>query len=345
MKNIYPSYYKKFRCIADKCPDSCCKGWDVVVDDEAHEYYSSVSGSFGEKLKKLTEIDGDGDRIFTSQNGRCPFWNSAGLCDIYTKLGEKHLCRTCKSFPRITQDYTVFSERLLSLACPEAARLMLSEDCAYENFKEYGDDFSECDYSGDFMKFLLASREELSKIFTDRSVIFSKRLQKALMYAKELQNAVDSEAYEPISAEKIVLPVTFRKKSPLFIFSLHNGLDIMSNEWHEILCRAEKHAENKVSQKYDVLFERMSQYFIYRYFLTSIDSFDLISAVKRIFCAYAVIGAALCEECGAPEKLFWLYSKEVEHSYENSEALEFEFMTDPRFQTDNLCAMLTPCEN
>ena len=32
MKNIYPSYYKKFRCVADKCPDTCCAGWEVVVD-------------------------------------------------------------------------------------------------------------------------------------------------------------------------------------------------------------------------------------------------------------------------------------------------------------------------
>ena len=26
--------YHDFRCIAEKCPDSCCAGWQVDLDDE-----------------------------------------------------------------------------------------------------------------------------------------------------------------------------------------------------------------------------------------------------------------------------------------------------------------------
>lgn len=33
----YPDYYKKFRCIADKCPDTCCSDWQIVIDDESLE--------------------------------------------------------------------------------------------------------------------------------------------------------------------------------------------------------------------------------------------------------------------------------------------------------------------
>ena len=32
MKIIKPDYFDNFRCIADRCPDSCCKEWDVLVD-------------------------------------------------------------------------------------------------------------------------------------------------------------------------------------------------------------------------------------------------------------------------------------------------------------------------
>ena len=32
---IYPPFYKRFRCMASACPDSCCVGWEVVVDDDA----------------------------------------------------------------------------------------------------------------------------------------------------------------------------------------------------------------------------------------------------------------------------------------------------------------------
>ena len=35
----YPDYYKKFSCIADKCPDTCCGKWQIVIDDDSLEKY------------------------------------------------------------------------------------------------------------------------------------------------------------------------------------------------------------------------------------------------------------------------------------------------------------------
>ena len=32
-----PHYYRKFRCTADKCPDTCCAGWQIVIDEETLE--------------------------------------------------------------------------------------------------------------------------------------------------------------------------------------------------------------------------------------------------------------------------------------------------------------------
>ena len=37
MLQIYPPFYKRFRCMASACPDSCCVGWEVVDDDAALE--------------------------------------------------------------------------------------------------------------------------------------------------------------------------------------------------------------------------------------------------------------------------------------------------------------------
>lgn len=33
MKIRVPDYYDEFECIADKCTDTCCAGWQVDVDD------------------------------------------------------------------------------------------------------------------------------------------------------------------------------------------------------------------------------------------------------------------------------------------------------------------------
>ena len=37
IKVFVPSYFKKFRCIADKCPDTCCAGWEADLDGEIIE--------------------------------------------------------------------------------------------------------------------------------------------------------------------------------------------------------------------------------------------------------------------------------------------------------------------
>lgn len=320
MKNIYPSYFEKFRCIADKCPDSCCRGWDVVVDDETNEFYKTVGGEFGEKLKRLTEIDSDGDRIFVSQNERCPFWNSDKLCDIYINLGEEHLCKTCREFPRITQDYTAFSEHLLSFACPEAARLMLATDNAYDDFTNYDSDFSDCVYSAELMRFLLNAREKLKAIFTDKSLPFSGRLNVAVQFCERVQNAIDDFDYNAdIAVDKGYTTYIINKKSSSEIFNAHKEFDIMTDEWREILCKASEHAGEQIPERFNVLFERMTLYYIYRYFLTAVDSMDVMCTAKRIHCAYVVIGGALLTDEYEAEKLFCLYSKEVEHSYENAD--------------------------
>ena len=37
-----PSYYKNFRCIADKCPDNCCRGWEIDIDEDTLDYYKDL---------------------------------------------------------------------------------------------------------------------------------------------------------------------------------------------------------------------------------------------------------------------------------------------------------------
>ena len=48
----YPDYYKKFRCIADKCPDTCCSDWQIVIDDESLEKYRNYAGEYRQTLHR-----------------------------------------------------------------------------------------------------------------------------------------------------------------------------------------------------------------------------------------------------------------------------------------------------
>ena len=125
MKLIKPSYFDEFRCIASACPDSCCKEWDVQIDNDKAALYRSLSGDLGDRLREvLTEEDGE--TVMTIIDGRCPMWREDGLCRIQAELGEDALCKTCREFPRLTHDYGNFVEMGLELSCPEAARIILS---------------------------------------------------------------------------------------------------------------------------------------------------------------------------------------------------------------------------
>ncbi len=313
MIHIYPTYYQKFKCIANKCPDSCCKGWDIVVDDETDAYYSTVKGEFGDKIRKLTTTDSDGDRIFVSQNGRCPFWNKDMLCDIYINIGEEHLCRTCQNFPRLTQDYTAFTEHLLSFACPEASRLMLEEDNAYKDFTDVEYDFSDCDYDAEMMKILLEARKNTTEILADENYSFAENLSECLEYNQRIQNVFDGDETEIFSIEN--------KSDIHTIFNMHKEFDIMTDEWRELLDKTD--ISKGISSNYDAQFKRLALYYVYRYYLTAIDTMNVVSTIKRIACAYVVIGNLLQVTNCSVEKLFTLYSKEVEHSYENTESFSF----------------------
>ena len=39
MEITRPDYYKEFSCIAGACPDTCCAGWQIVIDDKSLKKY------------------------------------------------------------------------------------------------------------------------------------------------------------------------------------------------------------------------------------------------------------------------------------------------------------------
>ena len=120
-----PDYYKEFHCIADKCKDSCCVGWEIDIDEDTYEYYHQVEGEFGDRLR--TEIRKGKDTSFRLHKGRCPFLNKQNLCDIVTELGETALCEICTEYPRFTLEYNDVKEKCLGLSCEEAGRIIFSK--------------------------------------------------------------------------------------------------------------------------------------------------------------------------------------------------------------------------
>ena len=135
-----PDFYDSFHCIGGKCPDNCCIGWELDIDDDTYEYYRSVKGPFGERLRenmsgaeKSSESESVSFRL--QVDGRCPFLNSENLCDICLELGPDALCRICTDYPRYSFEWGDTIEKSLTLSCPEAGRLLFLNDIPV-HFKE-----------------------------------------------------------------------------------------------------------------------------------------------------------------------------------------------------------------
>ena len=339
MKDIYPGFYREFKCIANRCEDSCCKDWDIDIDSETEKFYQTVTGELGEKIRRKLVTDEYDERVFKAENGRCPFWNGDMLCDIYIGIGEEHLSRTCYSFPRVKIDYGSFCEHILSFACPEAARIMLRAEEPYADFGGE-EELSLSEDSGDYMSFLLKARERSAELLLDREQPFAYRLADCLEFNAQVQSLLDGEEPAPLDFEGA------EYGGCSFIFDMHKGFEIMSEEWRAALSDAAERAEElEISPEFEGDFEKFALYYLYRYYLEAVNSGDVLYALKRIVCAYIVTGKLDADfaEKGYPYprmRILQRYSKEVEHSYDNTEALNAEFDADERFSVQNLIVTL-----
>ncbi|MBK5240682.1 flagellin lysine-N-methylase [Clostridium sp.] len=143
IKKRYPSYFKEFKCIAGKCEDSCCIGWDIDIDKITFRQYYKVQDK---EMKKMFQknvhnndnylnSDVDYGKVKLTREKRCAFLDEENYCVIYSKLGEEYLSNVCTSFPRIINIVDGVYEMSLDVACPEAARIIL--------LKEEGIEFEE----------------------------------------------------------------------------------------------------------------------------------------------------------------------------------------------------------
>ena len=125
-----PSYYKSFKCIADKCRHNCCIGWEIDIDPESLEFYKTQSDILG-------KISFEGTPHFVlGEQERCPFLNKNNLCDLITTHGEQHLCQICRDHPRFRSFFDMRTEIGVGLTCEAAARLILDNDLALEKIDE-----------------------------------------------------------------------------------------------------------------------------------------------------------------------------------------------------------------
>lgn len=251
-----PHYYKKFQCIAGECPDTCCAGWQIVIDDRTREKYRRAEGAFGNRLHNSIDWK---ESCFQQYEGRCAFLNDENLCDIYQEAGKEMLCRTCRNYPRHIEEFEGSREISLSLSCPEAARLILScrEPVQFLTAEKAGEEEYE-DFDFFLYTKLTDARDLMIRLLQERREPVSLRIAMVLSLGHDLQRRIRSgqlflvdqllERYGKDGAfrrmEERIKPYRVDKKSRSRLvrelFEIFGELELLKADWPQYVKRAEQ---------------------------------------------------------------------------------------------------------
>lgn len=324
-----PSFFDTFRCIAGNCPDSCCKEWDVQVDAVAAEHYRALPGDLGDRLREVL-YDEDGEAYMAIVDGRCPMWRADGLCRIQAELGEAALCKTCREFPRLTHDYGDFIEYGLELSCPEAARIIFSCPDAHPVTAEVPGG-EEPGYDTEAMACLKASRETVLGLLADPARPVNETLALMLLYGYQAQGELDGDEMHPFDEDSALETIRqLAKHGDLQeILDFFKGLEILTPQW---LHRLSQPDPAGFSDSLRIL----AKYMVERYWLQAVSDYDLTCRVKFIVIACVLVNALGGDLVSTAQ----LFSKEIENSTENVEAILDAAYTHPAFTDDKLLGLL-----
>lgn len=305
----YPVYYKDFKCIADRCPDTCCSGWQIVVDEKTAEFYNNLNTDFGFKIQSLMYKDDEGDIVFRNINNRCPFLDDSNLCDIYKKIGEDSLCNTCKKFPRFSTFFGGLEERGLSLSCPVAAEMIVNNS-NLELLQEVNDLFPDInDIDADLYLSLASARNRiLNYISSDK--VTAEMMSNLLSYGKAIQSLAENQMYEQMGAlqisncDKLNFTIDFD--------SLFSSFEYLTQEGKTLFNSFNSNIEINNDKLNNIL-----NYYIYRYFLKSVYDMNIFAYVAfSVFSVFSIAYVAKETQSNITH-IAQIYSKEIEHSNNN----------------------------
>lgn len=354
-----PHYYRKFVCTADQCPDTCCAGWQIVIDEKTLCRYQQMDGAFGNRL--ANSIDWKEGVFRQYEERRCAFLDERNLCDIYTEAGPEFFCKTCRTYPRHIEEFENVREISLALSCPEAAKLILKGQEPVRFLTTEKEAKEEIYESFDFFLYskLMDAREILFEMLQDRSRPIAQRMAMGLSFTHDLQARIyrrDLGGMETVFRRytadgakdrfvKYIKPYENKneeakafKKEMLRQFE---KLEVLRESWTELLTVTEKSLEDEELEKsfleeepnisLEIVAEHLMIYFLFTYFCGAVYDEEAHSKMK-----FAVIGTLMILETA---KAYWkdhreagkmgailetakCYSREVEHSDENIELLE-----------------------
>lgn len=360
MKRVYVNYYNSFQCIADRCPKTCCAGWQIEIDEASLQRYRDQG---------IVTVDYEEECFLQDMDKNCANLDERGLCKLILEHGEDILCQTCRMFPRHVEEFEGVREYSLSISCPEVARMVL-ESVDPVGFTTYEDgDVDEESYDPQeqvVAEHLHVLRAAMIPYAKERQWTFAQRavriLELAQMYQEELdQMVLDGEDLATLDVEELIQEawemderdeegraLALNPKLHETIYAVMKEWEYTGNEFEQLVLEAEEilanqeeatllEAEQTLRQQlqaagihFDVVLEQILVYFLYAYFCGACyDEYYYgqaqlaVAACLHIqdFCIAKIIKQGQIAMSDVI-RYTYLYARELEHSIPNVLATE-----------------------
>lgn len=192
MKYLFMELYSDFQCVGGACPDTCCRGWKISVDEVSMRKYGELEEPLRSKI--LANMgEEDGQKVIKLDSERnCPFLNEQGLCAMYELISPDALCNTCQVYPRKIVDYYDVTLLTVALSCPEVARMLLDHPDVIR-FQYTEDDIPSNTAGADWLLYneLINSLVVTMEILQERGGPLWKRLHMVLDVSGIVQQYID----------------------------------------------------------------------------------------------------------------------------------------------------------
>lgn len=193
MLYTFPDYYKEFVCTADRCEDTCCAGWEIVIDERSLRKYKAAvrTEQVPVKLQLLKSIKWHAGMFRRVEGRRCAFLDQDNLCNLYKALGPDALCRTCRLYPRHIEEFEDIREVTLSISCPEVARILMTreEPVRFLEFEKDGEETYE-EYDPFLYSVLADARDAMIQIAQNRESGIPERILLIHGMVQDLQRRI-----------------------------------------------------------------------------------------------------------------------------------------------------------
>lgn len=320
-----PEYYDEFSCIASRCKDSCCAGWEIDIDDESYEYYRSVEGPFGDRLRESMFVAEDGGYRFKLKGPkRCAMLNDNNLCDLYTALGEEALCEVCTEYPRFSLVYGQVEQKALSLSCEEVGRILFGRTEPEQLIDiELLGDCEDDEEDPQYVAFMEWVQKEAVAILQNRELSITERTREFLAWCDRVQTIINYsqakddlsilEAWKNQDADREIREweqknIEGKEKPARNLsyedfcdrFEIFLDMEELDEEWINTKAEFEQIYHEDTYEKlllaylnskdYSELgYEHLLVYFVYRYLMNAVYDYDILSYAKMIVVATLVV--------------------------------------------------------